>query len=225
MAGFRRQMAGGLRLTLAILVPAAVGYVVLAHPFITLFFHHGSFSSQRRPQDRHRRRAVRGRAAGVQRLSAVDAGLPGHAGHQVHVLALRLRERRSPSCWPPPCTRSSASAVWPSAGCRPTPSVPSSPSSTCGAHGWPARGTATAWTSPGSAVATAVMFAAVWAVRARRGPRGSDLHLAVTVGAWRRRRRRRLLSWSCRFLGVTICDAHAAEAPKRRGAHWADRRA
>jgi putative peptidoglycan lipid II flippase len=44
VAGFRRQMASGLRLTLAILVPAAIGYVLLAHPFLELVFRHGSFS-------------------------------------------------------------------------------------------------------------------------------------------------------------------------------------
>jgi len=45
LGGFRRQMASGLRLTLAIMVPAAVGYIILAHPFLELVFRHGSFSS------------------------------------------------------------------------------------------------------------------------------------------------------------------------------------
>jgi putative peptidoglycan lipid II flippase len=45
VAGFRRQMASGLRLTLAIMVPAAVGYILLAHPFLELVFRHGSFSA------------------------------------------------------------------------------------------------------------------------------------------------------------------------------------
>jgi len=48
--GFRRQLASGLRLTLAVVVPAAVGYVALAHPFLTLVFRHGSFSAS----DAHR---------------------------------------------------------------------------------------------------------------------------------------------------------------------------
>jgi putative peptidoglycan lipid II flippase len=39
--GFRRQVAGGLRLTLAIIVPAAVGYLLLARPAIALFVRHG----------------------------------------------------------------------------------------------------------------------------------------------------------------------------------------
>jgi putative peptidoglycan lipid II flippase len=41
VAGFRRQLAGGLRLTFAVVVPAAVGYVLLARPTITLLVHHG----------------------------------------------------------------------------------------------------------------------------------------------------------------------------------------
>jgi putative peptidoglycan lipid II flippase len=45
VAGFRRQMASGLRLTLAIMVPAAVGYIILAHPFLEVVFRHGSFSA------------------------------------------------------------------------------------------------------------------------------------------------------------------------------------
>jgi putative peptidoglycan lipid II flippase len=45
VGGFRRQMASGVRLTLAIMVPAAVGYIILAHPLLELVFRHGSFSS------------------------------------------------------------------------------------------------------------------------------------------------------------------------------------
>jgi putative peptidoglycan lipid II flippase len=45
VAGFRLQMARGLRLTLAILIPAAVGYVILAHPLLELVFRHGSFAA------------------------------------------------------------------------------------------------------------------------------------------------------------------------------------
>jgi putative peptidoglycan lipid II flippase len=45
VAGFRRQMASGLRLTLTFLIPAAVGYVLLAHPLLTLILRHGTFSA------------------------------------------------------------------------------------------------------------------------------------------------------------------------------------
>jgi putative peptidoglycan lipid II flippase len=41
VAGFRRQLADGLRLTLAVVVPGAVGYMLLARPAITLVVHHG----------------------------------------------------------------------------------------------------------------------------------------------------------------------------------------
>jgi putative peptidoglycan lipid II flippase len=68
LTAFRRQMAGGLRLTLAILVPAAVGYVVLAHPFLELVFHHGSFSVA----DAHR-------IGNVVALFAI--GLPGFSAY------------------------------------------------------------------------------------------------------------------------------------------------
>jgi putative peptidoglycan lipid II flippase len=64
VAGFRRQMASGLRLTVAVVVPAAVGYVILAHPLLTLIFHHGSFSSA----DAHRIGTV---------VAFFAAGLPG----------------------------------------------------------------------------------------------------------------------------------------------------
>jgi len=40
-AGFRTRMSDGLRLTLAIMVPAAVGYMLLARPFIDLVLRHG----------------------------------------------------------------------------------------------------------------------------------------------------------------------------------------
>jgi putative peptidoglycan lipid II flippase len=68
LLGFRRQMAAGLRLTLAVLVPAAVGYVVLAQPFLRLVLEHGSFSGA----DAHR-------IASVVVLFAI--GLPGFSAY------------------------------------------------------------------------------------------------------------------------------------------------
>jgi putative peptidoglycan lipid II flippase len=38
-------MASGLRLTMAILVPAAAGYALVAHPLMQLVFHHGHLSA------------------------------------------------------------------------------------------------------------------------------------------------------------------------------------
>jgi putative peptidoglycan lipid II flippase len=42
---FGRQIASGLRLTLALLIPAAVGYILLAHPLLTLVFRHGTVTA------------------------------------------------------------------------------------------------------------------------------------------------------------------------------------
>lgn len=66
--GFRRQMASGFRLTMAVLVPAAVGYVVLAEPFLQLVLRHGSFSSS----DSHRVAVV---------VIAFALGLPGFSAY------------------------------------------------------------------------------------------------------------------------------------------------
>ncbi|MBW3614127.1 MAG: murein biosynthesis integral membrane protein MurJ [Actinobacteria bacterium] len=41
--GFRRQLSVGLRAIAAILVPAAVGYVILARPIVSLLLEHGAF--------------------------------------------------------------------------------------------------------------------------------------------------------------------------------------
>ncbi|HEX3426951.1 MAG TPA: murein biosynthesis integral membrane protein MurJ [Acidimicrobiales bacterium] len=73
LAGFRRDMAAGMRLTLAVLIPAAVGYVVLAQPFLHLVLRHGSVSAG----DTHR-------IASVVVLFA--AGLPGFS---VYLLLMR----------------------------------------------------------------------------------------------------------------------------------------
>ena len=68
LGAFRRQMANGLRLTLAILVPAAVGYVALAHPFLQLVFRHGSFTAA----DAHRIGTV---------VALFAVGLPGFSAY------------------------------------------------------------------------------------------------------------------------------------------------
>ncbi|MBW3555536.1 MAG: murein biosynthesis integral membrane protein MurJ [Actinobacteria bacterium] len=41
--GFRRQLGVGLRSIAAILIPAAVGYVILARPIVSLLLEHGAF--------------------------------------------------------------------------------------------------------------------------------------------------------------------------------------
>jgi putative peptidoglycan lipid II flippase len=68
VAGFRRQMARGLRLTLAILIPASVGYVLLAHPLIELVFRHGSFGAH----DAHKIGTV---------VALFAVGLPGFSAY------------------------------------------------------------------------------------------------------------------------------------------------
>ncbi len=81
--GFRRQMAAGLRLTMAVLVPAAVGYVVLAQPFLHLVLRHGSFSAA----DAHR-------VAAVVVLFAV--GLPGFSAYLLLMRAYQaMQDTRS----------------------------------------------------------------------------------------------------------------------------------
>jgi putative peptidoglycan lipid II flippase len=45
VAGFRRDVSMGLRLVAFVLVPAALGYVVLAHPIIDLVLRHGRLSA------------------------------------------------------------------------------------------------------------------------------------------------------------------------------------
>ncbi len=42
--GFRRRLSGGLRAVLAIIIPAAVGMLLLAHPAIELLLGHGAYS-------------------------------------------------------------------------------------------------------------------------------------------------------------------------------------
>ena len=46
LAGFRTQLSFGLRLTAVVLVPAAAGYVVLAHPIVNLVLRHGALTVQ-----------------------------------------------------------------------------------------------------------------------------------------------------------------------------------
>jgi putative peptidoglycan lipid II flippase len=221
VAGFRRQMAGGLRLTLAILVPAAVGYVALAHPFLTLIFHHGSFSSS----DAHKIGTV---------VALFAVGLPGFSAYLLLMRAYQAMQDTRSMFWlyvvENGVTIVLAAALYPALGVGGL------------ALGWVSaysvgaivaffnlrgrtrglEGMATARTLGRVAVATAIMLAAVWAVGVGVGRRGSDLHLAVTVGGGAVAG---LLVYVvvCRLLGVTELDALLRR--RRRGAHWAGRRA
>jgi putative peptidoglycan lipid II flippase len=86
LSAFRRQMAAGLRLTMAVLIPAAVGYVVLAQPFLRLVLRHGSFSSG----DAHR-------VAVVVALFAV--GLPGFSAYLLLMRAYQAMQDTRAMFW------------------------------------------------------------------------------------------------------------------------------
>jgi putative peptidoglycan lipid II flippase len=86
LPGFRRQMEAGLRLTMAVLVPAAVGYVVLAQPFLHLVLQHGSFSAA----DAHR-------IASVVALFAI--GLPGFSAYLLLMRAYQAMQDTRSMFW------------------------------------------------------------------------------------------------------------------------------
>lgn len=66
--GFRSRLSFGLRLTAFIMVPAAAGYLLLAHPIISLVLEHGRLSA-----------AAAGATADVLALFAI--GLPAFSGY------------------------------------------------------------------------------------------------------------------------------------------------
>jgi putative peptidoglycan lipid II flippase len=84
--GFRRQMANGFRLTMAVLLPAAVGYVVLAQPFLALVFHHGSFSAG----DSHRIGVV---------VALFAVGLPGFSAYLLLMRAYQAMQDTRSMFW------------------------------------------------------------------------------------------------------------------------------
>jgi putative peptidoglycan lipid II flippase len=79
-------MAAGLRLTLAVLIPAAMGYVVLAQPFLHLVLHHGSFSSA----DAHRIGAV---------VALFAVGLPGFSAYLLLMRAYQSMQDTKSMFW------------------------------------------------------------------------------------------------------------------------------
>lgn len=72
-AAFRRQLALGVRTTAAVLVPAAVGYALLAHPILRIVLDHGRMS----PRAAH---------ATADALAVFALGLPGFS---LYLLAMR----------------------------------------------------------------------------------------------------------------------------------------
>jgi len=69
-AEYRRQLLEGLWLTVAILVPAALGYAVLSRPIVALLLQHGAFDA----------RAAR---ATADVLALMSLGLPGFSAYLV----------------------------------------------------------------------------------------------------------------------------------------------
>ena len=86
VGGFRRQLAGGLRLTLAVVVPGAVGYVLLARPAITLLVHHGGVGSSSAHQ-----------IGNVVALFAV--GLPGFSAYLLLMRAYQAMQNARSMFW------------------------------------------------------------------------------------------------------------------------------
>ena len=222
VAGFRRQMAGGLRLTLALLIPAAVGYVALAQPFLTLIFHHGSFSAH----DAHKIGTV---------VALFAVGLPGFSAYLLLMRAYQAMQDTKSMFWlyvvENGVTIVLATALYPAFGVGGL------------ALGWVLaytvgaivaffnlrkrtgglEGRATARTLARVAVATVVMLVAVLALRLVLGGGGSDRRLIVVVGAGA------IVGAVvyvvvCRFLGVSELDV-ILRRRRKHGAHWASRRA
>ena len=81
IAGFRRRMAYGLRSMLAIIIPSAVGMLILARVLIDLVLAHGSTTVDRRLGDGRRPGDVLPRPARVLRLPLHGPGAPVDAGH------------------------------------------------------------------------------------------------------------------------------------------------
>lgn len=81
---FRRRVAAGLRALTAVIVPAAVGYVLLAQPALELFLRHGATNS-----------VGANRAAVTTALLAV--GLPGFCAFQLLVRSYQaMQDTRTP---------------------------------------------------------------------------------------------------------------------------------
>jgi putative peptidoglycan lipid II flippase len=220
VAGFRRQMASGLRLTFAVVVPAAVGYVVLAHPLLTLIFRHGSFSAA----DAHRIGTV---------VALFAAGLPGFS---VYLLLMRgyqaMQDTRS-MFWlyviENAATIVLALALYPAIGvgglalgwvsAYTIGSVVAYLHLRTRTRGLEGRRTARGLARIG--VATLVMAVAVLAVTAPVGG-ASDAQLVVevlvgvTVGTI-------VYLAACRFLGVTELNALLGRRARPVGAHAAGR--
>ena len=79
-AGFRRRLTAGLRATLAVILPAAMGMLLLAHPAVALLLGHGSTS-------------VAATATTAAALAMLSLGLPGFCTYLYVVRVLQAMQR------------------------------------------------------------------------------------------------------------------------------------
>jgi putative peptidoglycan lipid II flippase len=86
IAGFRRRLAGGLRATLAVIVPAAVGMLVLARPAVALLLGHGQTT-------------VGGTGVTGSALAMFSLGLPGFCTYLYVVRVLQSMQRTNVAFW------------------------------------------------------------------------------------------------------------------------------
>ena len=84
----------GLRAMLAIIIPSAVGMLILAHPLIDLVLAHGAETSAKAESTASGPGHVRPGAPGLLHLPLHGAGPPVHAGHSHRVPPLPGGERR-----------------------------------------------------------------------------------------------------------------------------------
>lgn len=85
-AGFLRRLTGGLRAVLVIILPAAVGMLLLAHPAVDLLFAHGSYS-------------VADAGGTGSALAMFALGLPGFCTYLYVVRVLQAMQRTKTAFW------------------------------------------------------------------------------------------------------------------------------
>ncbi|MGH9081944.1 MAG: murein biosynthesis integral membrane protein MurJ [Acidimicrobiales bacterium] len=84
--GFRRRLVGGLRATMALIIPAAVGMFLLARPAVALLLGHGSTS-------------VSGTSVTGAALALFSLGLPGYCAFLYVVRVLQSMQRTRAAFW------------------------------------------------------------------------------------------------------------------------------
>ncbi len=85
-AGFKRRLTAGLRATLAVILPAAVGMLILAHPAATLLFGHGNAR-------------IGGTDTTGAALAMFSLGLPGFCAFLYVVRVLQAMQRTKTACY------------------------------------------------------------------------------------------------------------------------------